>query len=46
MIVLTSCENIFEYFAAGNNRDGLAIKATCDGLLEREEENKILIVIK
>ena len=40
-----SCENIFEYFAAGNNRDGLAIKATCDALLEREEENKILIVL-
>lgn len=42
---INSCENIFEYFAAGNNRDGLAIKATCDDLLEREEENKILIVL-
>lgn len=42
---LNSCENIFEYFAAGNNRDGLAIKATCDDLLEREEENKILIIL-
>ena len=42
---INSCENIFEYFAAGNNRDGLAIKATCDALLEREEENKILIVL-
>ena len=42
---ISTCENIFEYFAAGNNRDGLAIKAACDGLLEREEENKILIVL-
>lgn len=38
-------ENIFEYFCAGNNRDGLAIKATCEELLNREEENKILIVL-
>lgn len=42
---INSCENIFEYFSAGNNRDGLAIKATCDALLERDEENKILIVL-
>ena len=39
------CENIFEYFSAGNNRDGLAIKATCHDLVKREEENKILIVL-
>lgn len=37
--------NIFEYFAAGNNRDGLAIRAACAGLKERGEENKILIVL-
>jgi len=42
---INSCENIFEYFAAGNNRDGLAIKAASDSLLEREEENKILIIL-
>ena len=42
---IKECENIFEYFASGNNRDGLAIKATCDALLNREEENKILIVL-
>lgn len=42
---LDSCENIFEYFCAGNNRDGLAIKSICDGLLKRSEENKILIVL-
>ena len=38
-------ENIFEYFCTGNNRDGLAIKSICDELLERDEENKILIVL-
>ncbi len=38
-------ENIFEYFSAGNNRDGLAIKAVCEGLVNRREENKILIVL-
>ncbi|MGL5694432.1 MAG: nitric oxide reductase activation-like protein [Peptostreptococcaceae bacterium] len=42
---ISTNENIFEYFCAGNNRDGLAIKSVCDGLLEREEENKILIVL-
>ncbi|WP_419725834.1 VWA domain-containing protein [Terrisporobacter petrolearius] len=42
---INSCENIFEYFASGNNRDGLAIKAASDSLLEREEENKILIIL-
>ncbi|MGL4911419.1 MAG: nitric oxide reductase activation-like protein [Romboutsia sp.] len=38
-------ENIFEYFCAGNNRDGLAIKSACYGILNRKEENKILIVL-
>ena len=38
-------ENIFEYFSAGNNRDGLAINAVSEGILMREEENKILIVL-
>lgn len=42
---IKKCGDIFEYYCSGNNRDGLAIKATCDGLLEREEENKILIVL-
>lgn len=42
---IDSSENIFEYFCAGNNRDGLAIKSTCEGLSERNEENKILIVL-
>lgn len=38
-------QNIFEYFSAGNNRDGLAIQAVCQGLLNRSEENKILIIL-
>ena len=37
--------NIFEYITSSNNRDGLAIKAIGGGLLEREEEHKILIVL-
>ena len=37
--------NIFEYVTSSNNRDGLAIKAIGGGLLEREEEHKILIVL-
>ena len=40
-----SNENIFEYYSAGSNRDGLAIKAVAEGLIKREEENKILIVL-
>lgn len=42
---LIANENIFEYFCSGNNRDGLAIKATCQDLLKRREDNKILIVL-
>lgn len=38
-------ENIFEYFCSGNNRDGLAIKCICDDILDRKEENKILIIL-
>ncbi|MCI5699363.1 MAG: nitric oxide reductase activation protein [Lachnospiraceae bacterium] len=37
--------NIFEYTTSSNNRDGLAIQAAADGLLEREEENKIMIIL-
>lgn len=42
---LTANDNIFEYFCSGNNRDGLAIKATCQDLLKRREDNKVLIVL-
>ena len=37
--------NIFEYITSSNNRDGLAVKAAGHGLLAREEEHKILIVL-
>lgn len=36
---------LFEFKASGDNRDGLAIKTTYDSLLNRSEENKILIVL-
>ena len=36
---------IFEFRAAANNRDGLAIKAIHDDLLQRSEDNKILIIL-
>lgn len=36
---------IFEYYGSANNRDGLAVRAAADGLLQRSEENKILIVL-
>lgn len=36
---------VFEYMTSSNNRDGLAIKAITEGLLKREEEHKILIVL-
>ena len=38
-------ENIFNYVTSSNNRDGLAIKTAGYGLLVREEEKKILIVL-
>ena len=38
-------ENIFNYVTSSNNRDGLAIKAAGYGLLQREEEKKILIIL-
>lgn len=41
----TENENIFNYVTSSNNRDGLAIKTVGYGLLQREEEKKILIVL-
>ena len=38
-------DNILEYTTSSNNRDGLAIRAAADGLLSRQEENRILIVL-
>lgn len=41
----TANENIFNYVTSSNNRDGLAVKTAGYGLLQREEEKKILIVL-
>lgn len=38
-------ERIFEFYGSSNNRDGLAIRAAADSLLNRKEEHKILIVL-
>lgn len=38
-------ENIFNYVTSSNNRDGLAVKTAGYGLLQREEEKKILIIL-
>ena len=38
-------ENIFNYVTSSNNRDGLAIRAAGYGLLNREEEKNILIIL-
>lgn len=38
-------ENIFNYVTSSNNRDGLAVKTVGYGLLKREEDKKILIVL-
>lgn len=38
-------ENIFNYVTSSNNRDGLAVKTAGYGLLQRDEEKKILIVL-
>lgn len=37
--------NIFNYVTSSNNRDGLALKTAGYGLLQRQEEKKILIVL-
>ncbi|MBE6038650.1 MAG: nitric oxide reductase activation protein [Anaerofustis stercorihominis] len=36
---------MFEYTGNSNNRDGLAIRAACYDLLQRNEDNKVLIVL-
>ncbi len=38
-------ERIFEFRASGDNRDGLAVKAAYDSLLDRPENHKILILL-
>lgn len=41
----TENENIFNYVTSSNNRDGLAVKTAGYGLLQRDEEKKILIIL-
>lgn len=41
----TANKNVFQYRTSSNNRDGLAIRAAGESLLQRAEENKILIVL-
>lgn len=36
---------IFDFVTSSNNRDGLAIRAAGDSLMQRQEEGKILIVL-
>ena len=36
---------IFEFMTSSNNRDGLAVKAIGETLLQRDEENKVLIIL-
>lgn len=38
-------KKVFEYNTSSNNRDGLAIRAAGSSLYQREEENKILIIL-
>ena len=38
-------ERIFEFYGSANNRDGLAVRAAAKSLIERPEENQILIVL-
>ena len=38
-------ERIFTFTTSSNNRDGLAIRAASQSLLERSEENKIMIIL-
>lgn len=38
-------ERVLNFTTSSNNRDGLAIRAAGDGLLQRPEEHKILIVL-
>ncbi|MDO4454763.1 MAG: nitric oxide reductase activation protein [Eubacteriales bacterium] len=41
----TENKNVFQYRTSSNNRDGLAIRAAGESLIQRPEENKILIVL-
>lgn len=36
---------LMEFTSSSNNRDGLALRASADGLFDRPEENKVLVVL-
>lgn len=36
---------LLQFVSSANNRDGLALRAAADGLMDRPEENKVLIVL-
>ncbi|SFB20355.1 Cobalamin biosynthesis protein CobT VWA domain-containing protein [Acetitomaculum ruminis DSM 5522] len=38
-------KEILKFLVSSNNRDGLAIRAATDSLIQREEDNKILIIL-
>ncbi|MDO4491475.1 MAG: VWA domain-containing protein [Lachnospiraceae bacterium] len=38
-------QNIFGFMTSSNNRDGLAIRAASAALLQREENNKVMIIL-
>lgn len=40
-----SNKNILQFHALGENRDGLAIRAAVSDLVQRDEENKLLIIL-
>lgn len=42
---ITVNDKIFEFVTSSNNRDGLAVRAAAHGLLERPEEQKIMIIL-
>lgn len=41
----TANQNLFGFMTSSNNRDGLAIRAAASGLIQREEEHKVMIIL-
>lgn len=38
-------QNLFGFMTSSNNRDGLAIRAAANGLLQRDENHKVMIIL-
>lgn len=38
-------QNLFGFMTSSNNRDGLAIRAAASGLLQRDENHKVMIIL-